>query len=429
MTQARQRRCLVLGGGGTKGIYHIGVWRALREMGIEVDAFVGTSIGALVAGFLAQGAYDSMEEIGRSISLGHIIALPDDLLQDGGFRLDSSAAARELLDMIRERRGLDTDPLRRLLAAHLDEEKIRAFGKDLGVVTVRLGDLSPLEIFLDDMEPGSLIDYLMASATLPGFETVTIRGRKYIDGGIRDNVPFQMAKSRGYRHIIVSDVSGLGRTRRPQIEGTRTVYIKNSIDMGSVLDFDRDFLDSFLQLGYLDTLRVYGKLDGHLYFLEPDPQAEAHAARACGAGAETHESSIPASLRAILPDYLRHDPRTFSAAMECAAFSLGVPRVRRYRLEELRAEIDAHRLRAEAGIEQARARSGLTTLAPALREAVTGHRYPECPYYYYRLIREAFPRRAANILHRALVLHFPELPAGVEFLERHCARPRGGAYS
>lgn len=406
----RQPRCLVLGGGGAKGIYHIGVWRALRELGIEVDGFVGTSIGALVAGFLAQGAYDAMEEIGRGISIRDILALPEDLVRDGGFRLDSAVAARELLGMLKERRGLDTDPLRRLLAANLDEEKIRASGKDLGVVAVRLGDLSPHEIFLDDMEPGSLIDYLMASATLPGFETVRIGGRKYIDGGLRDNVPFQMAKSRGYRHIIVSDVSGIGRSRRPQIEGTRTVYIKNSIDMGGILDFDREFLDSFLHLGYLDTLRVYGRLHGHSYFLEPDPEAES----SCAARGDFRAAGDAA----ILPEYLRHDRRRLLARMECAAFVLGVPRIRRYRYRELQAEIDSQRRRAEARIEEARARSGLKTLAPALREAVTGHRYPECPYYYYRLIREAFPRRAAGILTRALVLHFPELPAGAAYLER-----------
>ena len=54
MADLNRGYCLVLAGGGAKGVYHLGVWKALRELGIEVDAFVGTSIGAVVAGLLAQ---------------------------------------------------------------------------------------------------------------------------------------------------------------------------------------------------------------------------------------------------------------------------------------------------------------------------------------------------------------------------------------
>src|SRR4051812_12935762 len=44
----RPRTVLVLGGGGMRGMAHVGVLRALRTLGIEVDAIVGTSIGALI---------------------------------------------------------------------------------------------------------------------------------------------------------------------------------------------------------------------------------------------------------------------------------------------------------------------------------------------------------------------------------------------
>jgi len=68
--------CLVLGGGGAKGIYHIGVWQALQEMGIPVGAFLGTSIGAVIAAFLAQGAGKSLERLGQEIRVDHVINLP-----------------------------------------------------------------------------------------------------------------------------------------------------------------------------------------------------------------------------------------------------------------------------------------------------------------------------------------------------------------
>jgi len=47
--------CLVLSGGGSKGVYHIGGRRALRDLGVSVHAYVGNSIGSIIAAFLAQG--------------------------------------------------------------------------------------------------------------------------------------------------------------------------------------------------------------------------------------------------------------------------------------------------------------------------------------------------------------------------------------
>jgi predicted acylesterase/phospholipase RssA len=51
----RPRTVLVLGGGGMRGMAHVGVLRAIRTLGIEIDAIVGTSIGALVGAMYAGG--------------------------------------------------------------------------------------------------------------------------------------------------------------------------------------------------------------------------------------------------------------------------------------------------------------------------------------------------------------------------------------
>src|SRR5258708_1037134 len=51
----RPRTVLVLGGGGMRGLAHVGVLRAMRTLGIEYDAIVGTSIGALVGAMAAGG--------------------------------------------------------------------------------------------------------------------------------------------------------------------------------------------------------------------------------------------------------------------------------------------------------------------------------------------------------------------------------------
>uniref|UniRef100_UPI002A81C97F patatin-like phospholipase family protein n=1 Tax=Reinekea sp. TaxID=1970455 RepID=UPI002A81C97F len=75
LTMRQQAYCLVLGGGGAKGVYHIGVWQALKEMAVPVDAFIGNSIGAVVAAFLAQGADEELLNIAGSINLSSLIQL------------------------------------------------------------------------------------------------------------------------------------------------------------------------------------------------------------------------------------------------------------------------------------------------------------------------------------------------------------------
>lgn len=409
MSTGSQGYCLVLGGGGAKGVYHIGVWRALRELGIQVDAFIGASIGAIIAAFLAQGSGEVLEQIGRTITVDNVLDLPREFTEHGAVKLDfgSLLSIPELFRSTLGNRGLDTEPFRQFLASRLDEQAIRQAGKDFGIVTVNVSDLKPREVFIEDMERGAVIDYLMASSAFPGFKQPRIDSKSYVDGGVYDNIPYAMARKRGYRHIIVSDISGVGRTRRPQIEGSVTVYIKNSIDMGGILNFDREFLESFMLLGYLDTLRAFGRLIGYTYFVEPDSSAEADYA-----------SQTPIDLPE-LPARMRYDRRKLLVALECAASILGVERIRAYTYAQLVAAVAERRLTVDKKIAEALsgARGRPATLARALRAAVMKRRFDECPYYYYRLIGGIFSNSAGAMLEGALVSLTPELPVGAAWLE------------
>ncbi|WP_199065537.1 patatin-like phospholipase family protein, partial [Chitinimonas sp. BJB300] len=72
----RPRVALVLGGGGARGLAHIGVLKVLEEARIPVDCVVGTSMGALVGGFYASGKRaDEVEKAVETINW-------DDVLND-----------------------------------------------------------------------------------------------------------------------------------------------------------------------------------------------------------------------------------------------------------------------------------------------------------------------------------------------------------
>ena len=62
-----RRYALVLAGGGAKGIYQIGVWKALRELDICYDVVVGSSIGAINGALMAQNDWDSALKISASV--------------------------------------------------------------------------------------------------------------------------------------------------------------------------------------------------------------------------------------------------------------------------------------------------------------------------------------------------------------------------
>lgn len=459
--------CLVLSGGGAKGVYQIGAWRALKELGIPVTAFVGNSVGAILAGLLAQGLDTELETILASgIGIDSVLRLPEDLVRDGDLHLDIATLPR-LHNLARDfiaSRGLDTSPLRELLATYLNEQTIRTSGIDLGVVTVNLSDFKPREVFLDAMEEGSLIDYLMASAALPGFTSPIIGGKKYVDGGLYDNLPYAVARRRGYRRIIVIDISGVGMNRRPEISGSQTIYIKNSIDMGGVLDFDPEFLARYTRLGYLDTLRVFGRCEGYSYFIHSDPHIEQRfrdQLAAAPQGTDTAPDSPLVALSSpsspLFPFRMRHDPRLLLKCLECAASLLDVDRIRMYDYPGIaraiagrKAEVDTKADNiifntttrpAESGAgeplpgQENKENSGQvpdrstdrkTTrthaqwarhLSAVVRKAIKESSFADSPYFYLRLARAAAGDKVGGLVEKTLAAFVPELEAGMAWFD------------
>jgi NTE family protein len=381
--------CLVLSGGGAKGVYHIGAWKALVELGIPIQAFVGNSIGAIVAGFLACGKQRELEQVAATIHLGTLVDLPE-----------GPGAALEFGRSLVAKGGLDTGPLRRLLEEHVDEGRLRGTEVDLGVVTINISDLQPREVFLEEMEPGTVVDYLMASSAFPGFAPSTIEGKKHIDGGLWDNLPYEMARSRGWKKIILLDVSGLGLNRRPDFEGAQTVYIKNSISLGGAFDFDRDFLDRFGALGYLDTLRAFGRLAGRYAFVQPDPNLEGRFLRhSVRTGARWEPK--------VAPKALRHDPRHLMVLLDCAAAVLELDRFRAWTYSDLAAAIAEKAASEDEAVVAALTGKGIVAL---VRAAIETRTLTESPYRMARLVEACFRGRTRTMLDRMLVALIPELP-------------------
>lgn len=154
---------LALGGGGARGFAHIGVLRALEEMGIKPDVISGTSAGSIIAALYADGYAPQ-----------HII------------RLFSELDVKELVDVTIPRNSL----LKMDKFIHFIDKRLHS---------KRIEDLKiPTYIVATDFDNGKSVAFdkgdlairIAASCSIPiVFPPIAIDGIHYVDGGVMRNLP------------------------------------------------------------------------------------------------------------------------------------------------------------------------------------------------------------------------------------------------
>lgn len=269
-------QALVLGGGGAKGAYEVGVWRALIEMDIPIHIVVGTSIGAVNASLVAQGDYDKALNLWYNFDAEKMLGIKNYHEMDLKKKMLSSMQIFSK-DLIKEG-GASANELKEIIDLNVDENKVRQSKTKFGVVTVNIDDRKPVEIFIDQMGSGQMSDYIMASsAIVPAIKPYEIDGKKYIDGTFHDNIPIAMAQKAGANKFIVVDLDAFGKVNKEslkQIKELELIYVKCYWDLGYALVYDKKVVDRNLALGYLDTLKAYGAFDGNAYTFIKDEKIE-----------------------------------------------------------------------------------------------------------------------------------------------------------
>ncbi|MFA9423652.1 MAG: patatin-like phospholipase family protein, partial [Sedimentibacter sp.] len=250
---------LVLEGGGAKGAYHVGAYKALRELNIEIGGIAGTSIGAINGALMVQGDYDLIEKIWCNVNSHELFDLDEKAMTDlKNFNLQEINfsyllhESREILN----NHGLDTTKVRALFETYVDEEKIRNSSVDFGIVTVNMTDKKPLEIFKEDIPQGKLVDFLIASANLPAFKMEEMDGKKYLDGGFYNNLPIDLLAKKGYKDIIAVRTMAMGIVRKVKNKDINVTYIQPVDGLGGMfgtLDFNKEKAEEYIKLGYFDT--------------------------------------------------------------------------------------------------------------------------------------------------------------------------------
>jgi NTE family protein len=214
----RPRLGLVLSGGGARGIAHVGVLQVLEELRVPVDCVAGTSMGAIVGGLYAYGL--SPDELRDATVRDGVERDWSYLLRDGGARaerpLRRKQEDRAFVTRLRLglRRGELTTANGVLAGQNLETELswLARQAHDLPTfddlpIPFRCTAVDFADGELVVLDRGNLAAAMRASMSLPVvFSPARIGDREYLDGGLADNVPIDLARAMGATALVVVDI-------------------------------------------------------------------------------------------------------------------------------------------------------------------------------------------------------------------------------
>ena len=122
------QKALVLAGGGARGSYQVGVWRALMELDWHPQIITGTSVGGLNGAMFVLDLYEVARDMWLTIRSKDVMELPEE-------NADLSALHQFLRRVVKEG-GMDVTPLEEIVERVLDEDALRAAPIRFGLVTV-----------------------------------------------------------------------------------------------------------------------------------------------------------------------------------------------------------------------------------------------------------------------------------------------------
>ena len=289
-------------------------------------------MGALNGALVCMGDVEKAEDIWKQMTFSTVMDIDDDWME----RLfQKEMSLREFLNELKtllKDGGVDITPLRQLIHETIDEEAIRRSGKEFCLLTFSLSEFRELDLEMEEIPEGMLEDFLLASAYLIGFKNERIHGKKYIDGGVVNNVPLGSLVKRGYKDIIEVRIYGPGREPRVRMPDDGVKYeIAPRVKLGSIIEFSGKRSRQNLMIGYYDAKRMVYGLEGFIYYLK-QTHDEAYYEELMKEIREIEKAEIAFVLKLPLGF---SDQELFMGMLEAAAKLLRIPKYQIYTVDEL----------------------------------------------------------------------------------------------
>ena len=319
MRIAMNKLGLVLSGGGGKGGYQIGVWKYLREIGLDrqICAVSGTSAGALNAMLFADGDYDKAERIWRSVTTSKILhvkmktvlelltarkypegtglcniqtgtplliqkladferAYQKSLVQLPASIFDSISGGQPLTHFMieqiatffREMLGsalISQDVMQQMMREEITFSRVRNFRGPCFITCVEYPRMVARRFDLRQYSPELIQKIVLASAAIPViYDPVEIDGVEYYDGGtppFGDGVPVQPVYDYGVDTILVVHLHRDRPVCHADFPDANIIEVVPSRSLGGVLDFGPKQIERRIELGYEDAREQLRRLE------------------------------------------------------------------------------------------------------------------------------------------------------------------------
>ncbi len=253
-------KALVLAGGGSKGSYEMGVWKALRKLNIKFDIVTGTSIGALNGALVVQNSYFRGMRLWLKTDFYKLFG--SELKDISDFKKKIKIYSKNVINQS----GIDTESYEKFVKRWINLNKIYKSNIDFGIVTYNLSNRKPRLITKNKVPRDKLCDYIVASTScFPALDMKEIDGDKYVDGGYYDNLPINLAIDMGATSVVAVDLQSIGIVRDVKDSSVDVTYITPNCDLGNFLVFDKKTIKKNIAIGYNDTMKAFNELDGEYF--------------------------------------------------------------------------------------------------------------------------------------------------------------------
>lgn len=226
----RQKIGLVLGGGGGKGAYQIGVWKALKEYKIDkyINYISGTSIGSLNSLLFLNGDLENAIDVWGNISK------------------EIALTKKSMKDVFSKKSLYSRDGFIKLANDNVDFEKISNSKIKSYVIATPVSKNvvnAPTNFCLNGKNKDEILKYVLASSAIPVvFEPVVIDGIKYRDGYMVDNNPVRVLKEQGCSLIFVVPLKEYSIAYECADENTTIIDFVSGYNDYGIIDGTLDFV-------------------------------------------------------------------------------------------------------------------------------------------------------------------------------------------